>query len=84
MTTANESMKAYRTGRVAYDEGEYEDATAAFRWASGLDPDNPMYGHSAALSALKAGDEAGAERLFLRAVLATQVPSGLATPSWCW
>lgn len=72
MTTVNESMKAYRSGRIAYGEGEYEKATTAFRWASGLDPDNPMYGHSAALSALKAGDEAGAERLFLRAVLATQ------------
>lgn len=80
MPIANESMNAYRSGRTAYGAGDYEEAATAFRWASGLDPDNPMYSHSAALSALRAGDDAGAERLFLRAVLATQRTLGSGHP----
>lgn len=72
MHTASESMNAYRAGRRAYLTGDYDEAITAFRWASGLDPDNPVYSHSAALSALKAGDMASAERLFLRAILGTQ------------
>jgi len=73
-------MNAYRAGRQAYLTGDYEEATTAFRWASGLDPDNPVYSHSAALSAVKAGDMANAERLFLRAVLGTRRTLGAGHP----
>ena len=80
MHTASESMDAYRTGRKAYLTGDYDKAITAFRWASGLDPDNPIYSHSAALSAVRAGDETGAEQLFLRAILGTQRTLGTDHP----
>ena len=73
-------MNAYRAGRQAYLTGDYEEAITAFRWASGLDPDNPIYSHSAALSAVKAGDMASAERLLLRAILGTQRTLGANHP----
>jgi tetratricopeptide (TPR) repeat protein len=73
-------MKAYRAGRKAYLTGDYDEAITAFRWASGLDPDNPIYSHSAALSAERAGDGAAAERLFLRAFLGTQRTLGADHP----
>lgn len=80
MHTASELMNAYRAGRQAYLTGDYEEAITAFRWASGLDPDNPIYSHSAALSAVKAGNEVNAERLFLRAILGTQRTLGASHP----
>jgi tetratricopeptide (TPR) repeat protein len=73
-------MNAYRAGRKAYLTGDYDEATTAFRWASGLDPDNPIYSHSAALSAVRAGNETGAEQLFLRAILGTQRTLGTDHP----
>lgn len=73
-------MDAYRAGRKAHLSGDYEKAIMAFRWASGLDPDNPVYSHSAALSAVKAGNAAAAERLFLRAILETQRTLGADHP----
>lgn len=80
MHTASESMKAYRAGRKAYLTDDYDAAITAFRWASGLDPNNPVYSHSAALSAVRAGDGAGAERLFLRAILGTRRTLGADHP----
>ena len=80
MHTASESMKAYRAGRKAYLTGDYDAAITAFRWASGLDPNNPVYSHSAALSAVRAGDGATAERLFMRAILGTQRTLGADHP----
>jgi tetratricopeptide (TPR) repeat protein len=65
-------MNAYRTGQTTGSAGGHEKSVTAFRCASGLDLENPIYGHSAALSALRAGDAAGAERLFLRAILAVR------------
>jgi tetratricopeptide (TPR) repeat protein len=80
MHIASESMNAYRAGRKAYLTGDYNGAITAFRWASGLDPDNPIYSHSAALSASRAGDEASAEQLFLRAILGTRRTLGADHP----
>lgn len=73
-------MNAYRAGRKAYLTGDYDEAITAFRWASGLDPDNPIYSHSAALSAVRAGDETSPEKLFLRAILGTQRTLGVDHP----
>jgi len=72
MPSANQSMNACHTGQPADDADGHKKPLPDCRWASGLDPENPMYGRSAALSALRAGDTAGAERLFLRAILSIQ------------
>ena len=61
MSSASQSIKAYSAGRTTYGAGDNEKPVTAFRYTSGLDPDNPIYGHSAALSALRAGDVAGAD-----------------------
>lgn len=73
-------MNAYHAGRNAYRSGNYDEAATAFRWASGLDPDNPIYSHSAALSAARAGDGASAERLFTHAILGTRRTLGADHP----
>lgn len=73
-------MNAYNIGRSAYMAGNYGEAATAFRWAAGLDPDNPIYCHSAALSAARAGDEAEAERLYRRALAGTERTLGDSHP----
>jgi tetratricopeptide (TPR) repeat protein len=80
MPSASQSMNAHRTDRTTHGAGDCEKAKPAFRWASGLDPDNPMYGHSAAQSALRAGDAAGAERLFQHAIQAIRRTLGSGHP----
>lgn len=72
MRADTEFMAACRAGKSAYETGIYQEAEAAFRWAAGLDPDNPIYSHAAALSAAKAGACEQAESLFLRAISAIQ------------
>jgi predicted Zn-dependent protease len=73
-------MAAYRAGKSAYETGDYKDATTAFRWAAGLDPDNPIYSHAAALSAARAGADDLAGQLFIRAVAAIRQTLGVSHP----
>lgn len=73
-------MAAYRAGKSAYETGDYKEAATALRWAAGLDPDNPIYSHAAALSAAKAGARDQAERLFMRALAAIQRTLGESHP----
>ena len=80
MSTVNESVNAYRAGSSAYTSGNYTKAAIAFRWASGLDPSNPVFSHAAALSAAKAGDGASAEWLFVRAISGTKRQLGARHP----
>ena len=80
MSTVNESVNAYRAGSSAYTSGNYTKAATAFRWASGLDPSNPVFSHAAALSAAKAGDGASAEWLFVRAISGTRRQLGARHP----
>lgn len=80
MSRANESINSYRAGQGAYLSGQYNKAAAAFRWASGLDPDNPVFSHAAAMSAARAGDGVGAEWLFVRAILGTRRQLGARHP----
>ena len=80
MRAGKESMAAYRAGKSAFETGDYKEATTAFRWAAGLDPDNPIYSHAAALSAARAGADAQAEQLFLRAITAIQRTLGESHP----
>ncbi len=80
MRAGKESMAAYRAGKSAFETGDYKEAATAFRWAAGLDPDNPIYSHAAALSAARAGADAQAEQLFLRAITAIQRTLGESHP----
>lgn len=80
MSRVNGSINSYQTGHNAYLSGNYNKAAAAFRWASGLDPDNPVFSHAAALSAARAGDGTGAEWLFVRSILGTKRQLGARHP----
>ena len=80
MRAGKDSMAAYRAGKSAFETGDYKEAATAFRWAAGLDPDNPIYSHAAALSAARAGADDQAERLFLRAITAIQRTLGESHP----
>lgn len=74
------SMKAYETGRQAIEKGDFSAARSAFRWAAGLDPDNPVYTYAAADAAFRAGREDEAEKLFRRAMADTVTALGRAHP----
>lgn len=74
------SKTAYRAGKTAFETGNYKEAANAFRWAAGLDPENPVYSHAAALSAARAGAVDQAERLFFRALAAIQRTLGESHP----
>lgn len=80
MHAASESMNAYRAGRKAFESGDFDHAAIAFRWASGLDPDNPIYSHAAAMSVARVGDHDKATQLYLRAAMATRRTLGEAHP----
>lgn len=62
------SMKAYELGRRAIESGDFGTARSAFRWAVGLDPDNPIFTYAAANAAFRARREDEAETLFRRAM----------------
>ena len=62
------SMRAYEIGRRAIENGDFGTARSAFRWAVGLDPDNPVYTYAAASAAFRAGRDDEAETLFHRAM----------------
>jgi tetratricopeptide (TPR) repeat protein len=62
------------------EKGQYSAARSAFRWAVGLDPDNPIYTHAAAMAADKAGRDDEAEELFRRAISVTVTSLGASHP----
>jgi len=72
-------MNARNLGRNEFQSADGDDLDTV-RWASGLDADNPIYSYSAAASAARAGDDASAERLFLRALGATEESLGVDHP----
>lgn len=80
MQKESESMKAYRLGLAAYQSGDFESASVSFRWAAGIDPENPVYCLAAARSAACAGANGEAERLFLLAMSATRRAMGEGHP----
>lgn len=72
MSVSEDTLTAWHRGPVASRSDKRQEAEKASRWSAGLDPDNPIYSHSAALSAVRAGDGESAERLFLRALSGTR------------
>jgi tetratricopeptide (TPR) repeat protein len=80
MYVTSKTMTAYRAGRHAFSSGDFEQATTEFRWAAGLDPDNPIYSHAAAQSAARAGAYEQAEHLYLRALTVTSRTLGAKHP----
>jgi tetratricopeptide (TPR) repeat protein len=55
-------------GQSRYQEGKYQESVAAYREAQKLQPDNPVFLNNLALSLKEAGDYAGAEPLYRRAI----------------
>lgn len=68
MNSSGNSMAIYLDGRRAMQGGDLDKAFTAFRWASCLDPHNPLYSHAAAQAASQAGNQEDAESLYLRAI----------------
>lgn len=66
--TVRNRERAYRSGQVAIVKGAGEAGEAAFAWVPGLGSDNPILLHAEAAAAMRAGQFAEAEALYLEAI----------------
>lgn len=80
MSVSEDTFTVWHRGQVASRPNKREEAEKASRWSAGLDPDNPIYSHSAALSAVRAGDGESADSLFRRALVGTRDRLGSGHP----
>jgi tetratricopeptide (TPR) repeat protein len=76
--TAQEDVAdaAFFLGKSLYGQGKYRESAVAYQRCLQIRPDDPAVLHNTALSLKDAGDYAGAEPLFRRAVAIDETTSG--------
>lgn len=80
MQASDSSLEGRRDGPAGGHAGEAAQDRAAVRWDNGLGGDNPIYVFAEAETALRAGALEQGERLFQKALVATESQYGAGHP----
>lgn len=80
MLATRSSAHAYSAGRAAMEAGDDAVAQAAFRWASRVDPGNPVYAHAAAMADRDPADPTSTEMAFRKTIALTRREFGRSHP----
>lgn len=81
MAAGNACAKAYRAGQEALRSRDFRLAKTSFLWACRLDPDNPLYLHTAAGVTCQLGRYREAEGLYRKAIAVAERTIGAGQPS---